>query len=93
MYVKDSLEQLKYTGVTELRTTLDYKIQKEAVLVISNSSQSLHTFNVRNISCVILNAKTGEVLSMIGSMDYFGCHRNTWSSKWGCCIKTGQEVH
>nr|WP_300368527.1 penicillin-binding protein 1C [Brachyspira sp.] len=71
MYVKDSLEQLKYTEVTELRTTLDYKIQKEAVLVISNSSQFLHTFNVRNISCAILNAKTGEVLSMIGSMDYF----------------------
>ncbi|WP_028330071.1 penicillin-binding protein 1C [Brachyspira alvinipulli] len=71
MYAKESLEQLKYTGVTELRTTLDYNMQKEAVLVISNSSQSLHTFNVRNISCVILNAKTGEVLSMIGSMDYF----------------------
>ena len=71
MYAKESLEQLKYTGVTELRTTLDYKMQKEAVLVISNSSQSLHTFNVRNISCVILNAKTGEILSMIGSMDYF----------------------
>ena len=71
MYAKESLEQLKYTGVTELRTTLDYKMQKEAILVISNSSQSLHTFNVRNISCVILNAKTGEVLSMIGSMDYF----------------------
>ena len=71
MYAKESLEQLKYTGIIELRTTLDYNMQKEAVLVISNSSQSLHTFNVRNISCVILNAKTGEVLSMIGSMDYF----------------------
>ena len=71
MYAKESLEQLKYTGVTELRTTLDYKMQKEAALVISNASQSLHIFNVRNISCVILNAKTGEVLTMIGSMDYF----------------------
>ncbi|WP_300716548.1 penicillin-binding transpeptidase domain-containing protein, partial [uncultured Brachyspira sp.] len=71
MYAKESLEKLKYTEVTELRTTLDYKMQKEAVSVISNSSQSLHTFNVRNISCIILNAKTGEVLSMIGSMDYF----------------------
>lgn len=71
MYARESLDKLKYTEVTELRTTLDYNMQKEAVLVISNSSQSLHTFNVRNISCIILNAKTGEVLSMIGSMDYF----------------------
>ena len=71
MYIKDSLDKLKYSNITEVKTTLDYKIQKEALLVISNASQSLHSFNVRNISCVILNAKTGEVLSMIGSMDYF----------------------
>ncbi|WP_307971602.1 penicillin-binding protein 1C [uncultured Brachyspira sp.] len=71
MYIKDSLDKLKYSNITEVKTTLDYKMQKEASLVISNASQSLHSFNVRNISCVILNAKTGEVLSMIGSMDYF----------------------
>lgn len=71
MYIKDSLDKLKYSNITEVKTTLDYKLQKEASLVISNASQSLHSFNVRNISCVILNAKTGEVLSMIGSMDYF----------------------
>lgn len=71
MYIKDSIGKLKYSNLIEVKTTLDYKMQKEASLVISNSSQSLHSFNVRNISCVILNAKTGEVLSMIGSMDYF----------------------
>ncbi|CCY76737.1 penicillin-binding protein 1C [Brachyspira aalborgi] len=71
MYIKDSIGKLKYSNITEVKTTLDYKMQKEASLVISNASQSLHSFNVRNISCVILNAKTGEVLSMIGSMDYF----------------------
>ena len=71
MYVKEVLNQLKYTDIIELKTTLDYNIQKEAISVISNSSQSLHTFNVRNISSIILNAKTGEVISMIGSMDYF----------------------
>ena len=71
MYIKDLLDKLKYSNITEVKTTLDYKMQREAALVISNASQSLHSFNVRNISCVILNAKTGEVLSMIGSMDYF----------------------
>lgn len=71
MYAKESLAQLKYNNITEIKTTLDYKLQEEAIIVISNASQSLHTFNVRNISCVILNAKTGEILSMIGSMDYF----------------------
>ena len=71
MYIKDSIGKLKYSNLIEVKTTLDYKLQKEASLVISNASQSLHSFNVRNISCVILNAKTGEILSMIGSMDYF----------------------
>lgn len=71
MYAKESLAQLKYNNITEIKTTLDYKLQQEAITVISNASQSLHTFNVRNISCVILNAKTGEILSMVGSMDYF----------------------
>lgn len=71
MYIKESLEKLKYSNIVEVKTTLDYKLQNEAALVISNASQSLHSFNVRNISCVILNAKTGETLSMIGSMDYF----------------------
>lgn len=71
MYVKESIDKLKYSNLIEVKTTLDYKLQKEASLVISNSSQSLHRFNVRNISCVILDAKTGETLSMIGSMNYF----------------------
>lgn len=71
MYIKESIDKLKYSNLIEVKTTLDYKLQKEASLVISNASQSLHNFNVRNISCIILNAKTGETLSMIGSMDYF----------------------
>ncbi len=71
MYVKEYLDKLKYSNLIEVKTTLNYKLQKEASLVISNASQSLHNFNVRNISCVILNAKTGEILSMIGSMNYF----------------------
>lgn len=71
MYAKEALDELKYKEVTEVKTTLDYNMQKETMLVIRNSSQSLHSFNVRNISCIILDAKTGAVLTMIGSLNYF----------------------
>lgn len=71
MYAKSAADKLNYKEITEINTTLDYSMQKEASLVIRNSSQSLHNFNVRNISCIILDAKTGEVLTMIGSLNYF----------------------
>jgi len=71
MYVKAAFDSLKLKEVVEIKTTLDYKMQEELRLVIKNSTQSLESFNVRNISCVILDAKTGAILSMIGSLNYY----------------------
>ena len=70
MYVKSAFDSLKLKEVVEIKTTLDYKIQEEIMLVIKNTTQSLESYNVRNISCVVLDAKTGAIVSMIGSLNY-----------------------
>ncbi len=70
-YVKQNMKKLNYDNVIEVNTTLDLNMQENAITIIRNSSQSLHKFNVRNIACIILDAKTLEILTMIGSMNYF----------------------
>ncbi len=70
LYVTQMIRNMNSKEITEVHTTLDLAIQKEAEAVIRNTTKWLHSFNVRNVSAVILDAKTGEVLTMIGSLDY-----------------------
>lgn len=70
MYVLDAIKKLKVKDIVNVRTTLDYNIQTNTEAIIKNTTQSLESFNVRNVSCVILDAKTGAILSMVGSLDY-----------------------
>ncbi len=70
MYINQIVKSMELKEISEVHTTIDLNIQKEAEAVLRNTTQWLHSFNVRNVSCVILDAKTGEVLTMIGSLDY-----------------------
>jgi 1A family penicillin-binding protein len=76
MYVREILEN-KYSkevvesgGLTVI-TTLDYRIQKLAEKVVADEVANLSNLNVGNGASLVLNPKTGEVLAMVGSKDYF----------------------
>lgn len=76
MYVREKLaeefgEELVETGGLEVVTTLDYSIQKLAEQVVSEELKKIRSLNVGNGAVLVVNVKTGGILAMVGSKDYF----------------------
>lgn len=75
-YVKEILEK-KYgqdvieTGGLQVYTTLDLKQQKVAELAISKQSVINKGLGANNAASISVDAKTGQIISMVGSKDYF----------------------
>ncbi|HWP61720.1 MAG TPA: PBP1A family penicillin-binding protein [Candidatus Paceibacterota bacterium] len=76
-YILQYLEQ-KYgvdavnNGGLKVVTTLDYDLQQHAESAISQDAPGMAAnFNASNTGAVVLDPKTGQVLAMVGSADYF----------------------
>ncbi len=76
-YIKDYLEQkygsdLVNQGGLKVTTTLDYDLeQKGEAIVKAGALQNEKDWNGKNASLVAIDPKTGQILTMIGSRDYF----------------------
>jgi 1A family penicillin-binding protein len=75
-YVRQLLEEqygpeVVYKGGLQVTTTLDLKLQKIAEDEARKQIAALKDKNVTNASLVALNPKTGEILTMLGSVDFF----------------------
>lgn len=76
MYTKDFLVQ-KYgiatveKGGLKVVTTLDLDIQQQAQDIVREEIEKLTSLSVTNGAALITNPRTGEILSMVGSRDYF----------------------
>ena len=77
MFVKEYLvqkygEEVVSSGGLRVTTTLDYEMQQKAENVISKFAPSLATnFNASNTAMVAIDPKTGDILTMVGSKNYF----------------------
>lgn len=76
MYVKQLLaetygEELLYQGGLEVRTSLDLNTQEATQKTVHDEITALARLKVSNGAALITNPQTGEVLSMVGSSDYF----------------------
>lgn len=78
MYVKKLLmdqlhltEAMIQTGGYQVTTTLDYDIQKHAEDIVKTEVDGLKKYNVSNGAAIVTDPKTGEILAMVGSRDYF----------------------
>ncbi|MFV1916931.1 MAG: transglycosylase domain-containing protein [Patescibacteria group bacterium] len=76
MYVRQALvekygEELVSQGGLTVTTTLDLGIQKLAEEVVKKEVENLDRLNVGNGAALVLDTKTGEILAMVGSYDYF----------------------
>lgn len=76
-YIKEYLEttygpdMVEYGGLKVI-TTLDAELQEKAEKVaLENALKNQKDFNASNTAVVILDPKTGQVLSMVGSRNYF----------------------
>jgi membrane peptidoglycan carboxypeptidase len=60
------------TGGLKVITTLDYDLQaKTEEIVKQHALSNEKTFNGKNAAAVIIDPKTGQILTMVGSRDYF----------------------
>ncbi len=76
MYTRSILEdeytkQVVETGGLEVVTTLDYRIQELAEKVVKQEIDSLKRLQVGNAAVIVMDPKSGEILAMVGSVDYF----------------------
>lgn len=76
MYVKNILEQrygehLVERGGLQITTSLDINVQEKAEEILKNHIDSLASLRVGNGAALVTNPKTGEILAMVGSKNYF----------------------
>jgi len=76
IYVKQLLaaqfgESAVETGGLQVKTTLDYEIQEDAEKIVKDHIEKLKGYKVGNGAAMVTDPKTGEVLAMVGSKDYF----------------------
>jgi penicillin-binding protein 1C len=76
-FIKDYLEK-KYgqealdAGGLKVITTLDYDLEMKAEQsALAHSKENEKSWNGKNAAIVVLDPKTGQILSMVGSRDYF----------------------
>lgn len=75
-FVRDQLvekygEHLVNQGGLVVKTTLDYDKQLAAEEVVTSRVEPNKQYNASNAAMVSLDSKTGEILAMVGSVDYF----------------------
>ncbi len=75
-YIKDQLEKIfgeerMRQGGFKVYTTLDYDMQKRAEQDVKEYAIGLPKYGASNASLVAIDPKTGGVLAMVGSVDYF----------------------
>ncbi|MFQ6066287.1 MAG: penicillin-binding protein 1C [bacterium] len=58
-------------NISSVRTTLDFELQKDVEVLLRNYVQSLRKWEVSNAAAVIMDNRSGEVLSLVGSADFF----------------------
>jgi len=76
MYVRKLLEDkfgsdMVYRAGLRVYTTLDLELQNEAERIAREHVDSIRENNVTNAAVVVIDAPTGEILTMVGSLDYF----------------------
>ncbi len=74
-YVKDLIEKEYGSKMLDqglkIKTTLSLDVQKTVQDIISDEIGKLEDYNVGNGAAVVMDSKTGEILAMVGSYDYY----------------------
>lgn len=76
LYVKAKLieqfgDKMVEQGGLRVTTSLDYELQKKSEEIVKKEVDNLASAQVGNGAAVVLNPKTGQILAMVGSKDYF----------------------
>ena len=71
-YLEDTYGKEALLGGLKVTTTLDYNLEKKAEdILASYAKENEKKFNAKNAALVAIDPKTGQILAMVGSRDYF----------------------
>jgi len=74
-YIKNYLEKLGFSKVESqglrVRTSLDLNVQKEVEKIVKEEIEKTKKLRISNGAVLVQNVKTGDILAMVGSKDYF----------------------
>ena len=81
IYVKELLENLYGAKTVEkgglrVTTTLDLSLQQSVEKILAKQIENIRGLNVGNGAVLITNPQNGEILTMVGSADYFDTKNN-----------------
>lgn len=81
MYVKELLEKsygprLLERGGLRVVTSLDLSLQEKVEEIVRTHVDNLRALNVGNGAALVTNPRSGDVLAMVGSRDYFDTSRD-----------------
>lgn len=81
MYIRQLLvdkygEDMVEKGGLEVTTSLDLPIQEAAEKIVKDEVDKLAGLRVGNGAALVINPQTGEILSMVGSKDYFDTEKD-----------------
>lgn len=68
---RELLAEERFTSTSTIRLTLDLAIQRNVEKILSNNLQLLARANVTNGAVLVLDNRSGEILALAGSGDYF----------------------
>lgn len=71
MLAKEYGEELLAHGGLQIHTTLDSELQEKVQEIVSSEVSTLKHLHITNGAALVTNPKTGEVLAMVGSTNYF----------------------
>lgn len=77
MFIRDYLtekygENMVEQGGLKVTTTLNIELQKIAEQTVTDGAKRNEVFNAKNAALVAIDPKTGQILAMVGSKNYFG---------------------
>lgn len=77
---------LKERGI-KVYTTIDWELQKYVEEIVEKKTLEYKNYNANNAAVVVLDPKTGEILSLVGSKNYFGeSYPEGCDSRAGKCL-------
>ena len=75
-YVRQQLEEmfgseLLNKGGLKVSTSLDWRLQEKTQMAVMEEVEGVKKYDISNGAALAMNPKTGEILAMVGSKDYF----------------------
>jgi penicillin-binding protein 1C len=70
-YILQQIPSIKKQNLSRIQTTCDYSLQKKIEILVRDHIKTLKKKNISNAAVIVLDNRKGEILSMVGSNDFF----------------------